>query len=404
MQKGRIACAICGAAHHHLGPHLKADHNMTEAEYTKAHPDQPTVSEELLEAVKSEAGRGHRNGPPAPADLKLELAGLNLPVHADVPAEACLEIPPHYHAPTHGKLGEDCRMALISIASGNHTYIHGSPGTGKDALVHAYAGLTRRPSAIYQVRPDADIESWFFTHGFTKNGDVYHEGSLLRQLRDGYTCADGTVVPYLVLISDFDRASKGQAEAMRLILDSISGRVMGPQGKCWPVLAGTTITATANSAGGGDETGRCISSNPIDSSIMDRFEAGIKFHDMDWRDEELICKAKYPDLLALDPSIFDQVGQATKALRAAVAKDEMYAEFSHRGVCNWLSAMRALVTWESPGARALMKRAARMGFIDKLPDSETRLMAQRLIDPHLNGGALGHGSTKHQKTGDLGDY
>ena len=400
---GRIKCAICGAAHHHLGPHLDVEHGMTVAAYVAAYPGMPTVSEELLNKAKEANGRGRRQVPPKPMDLTINLAAMKFAVDAGVPADACLGIPECYRTPTYGKLGEDVQMALIAIASGFHTYIHGGPGTGKDALPHAFAGMTRRPSEIYSVRPDADIESWFYTQGFTKDGDVWHEGSLLKQLRDGYTTTDGRTVPYLILISDFDRATKGQAEAMRLILDSIMGRVMGPMGKCYPVLEGTTIVVTANSAGGGDETGRCISSNPIDSSIMDRFQAGIKFHDMDWQDEEPICKAKFPDLVATNPALFQQIGNATKALRAAVAKDELYAEFSHRGVCNWLSACRALIKWEGPNTRALLKRSARMGFVDKLADGETRLAAQRLIDPHIKGGALDQGGGSRAGLGNLAD-
>lgn len=388
MTKGRIKCAICGAAHHHLGPHLADKHGMTIEAYQAAYPDQPTISDELLAAVKEENGRGRRQHPPKPDDLKVELCGMNFPVYGGVPEDACLDAPPCYAAPTHGKLGEDIKMALIAMASGSNLYIHGGPGTGKDAVVHAWCAMQRRPSAIYQIRPDADIESWFFTQGFTKDGDCYHEGTLLKQIRDGYLREDGTRVPYLILLSDFDRASKGQAEALRLILDSISGRVTGPQGKVYPVFPGTTFVATANSAGAGDETGRCISSNPIDASIMDRFDAGIMFHPMDWRDEEPICKAKFPDLLAYDASIFTQVGNATKALRSAIAKDDLYTEYSHRGVCAWLKAARDILKWEGPKAKALLKRAARLGFIDKMPDSETRLQAQRLVDPHLKGGSL----------------
>ena len=388
-QTTKVTCQICSFEAHHLGPHLKQAHSLTEQAYQKLHPKADTVSDTLFAYVAATNPTGKRTPPPPPQDLKVSMAGLDLPVNCDVPADACLIIPPHYAVPKYGKLGDDVKMALIAIASGHHTFIHGGPGTGKDAVVHAFVGMTRCPSAIYQVRPDADIEGWFYTQGFDREGVTWFEGPLLQQLRDGYTTENGQVVPYRILISDFDRASKAQAESMRLVLDSIGGRVMGPQGKVYPVLEGTTIIVTANSAGGGDETGRCISSNPIDASIMDRFQAGVNFHAMDWRDESEICKAKFPDLVKYDPTILDQVGNATKALRAAIEKDEIYAEFTHRGVCNWLAACQALLKWEN-NPKALLKRAARLGFLDKLPDTESRHTAQRLIDPHLKGGGLPH--------------
>ena len=43
-------------------------------------------------------------------------------------------------------------------------------------------------------------------------------------------------VRLIVLLSDFDRATKAQVETLRLILDSISGRVMSPDGRAVPVI------------------------------------------------------------------------------------------------------------------------------------------------------------------------
>ena len=387
----RVKCAICGTESHHLGEHLREEHGMTVSEYLMTYPTSSVMSDSLKKRL-DKTRKSSRAHPPTLEELKTPFAGLNLPLNLDVPLESCLSNPDAYRAPTFGALGGKVRDAVMAIASGLHTYIHGVPGTGKDALVHAYCAATRTPSEIFQVQPDTDIESWFFTQGINKEGDFWREGLLLKMLRDGYTTSSGRKIPYLILISDFDRADRSQAEALRLVMDSIKGRIMGPSGKVFSVFPGTVIVATANSAGTGDERGMCISSNPIDSSILDRFQAGVKFSPMDWRDEVKICDAKFPLLHAKFPELLTNVGRATSAIRKEIEEGKIYAEFSHRGVCNWLSSCNAILRFEPKPGKHFIMRAAALGFIDKMPDEATResirALISRALDPHVPGGTL----------------
>ena len=217
---------------------------------------------------------------------------------------------------------------------------------------------------------------------------------MLKALRDGYTTSTGRTIPYIILITDFDRATKAQAEAMRLVMDSIAGRVKGPGGVTYNVMPGTLIIVTANTAGGGDSRGRMVSANVIDGSIMDRFDRKFEFHWMDWRDEEPIVREKFPLLVERAPGVFPMVGKATAALRQAIHNDDLYAEFSHRAVCSWLGHAQDIVRVTGKVPNNLLKRAAR-AFLDGMPDPETREQAKTLIDPHLKGGALDHGDTSH---------
>jgi hypothetical protein len=198
----------------------------------------------------------------------------------------------------------------------------------------------------------------------------------------------------MILITDFDRATKEQAESMRLVMDSISGRVKGPNGVTYRVLAGTQVVVTANTAGAGDSRGRCTSSNVIDASILDRFERAYEFHWMDWRDEGVIVKEKFPILLSKASGAFDQVGRATEALRKAVQDEALYAEFSHRALCAWLGHAEDIVAVSDSVPADLLRRAFR-AVADKMPDAETRAEAVRIVDPHLRGGSLDHGNTGH---------
>jgi len=389
MKNETALCALCDHSAHWIGDHVAEVHALSVAEYEAAHGS--VASAALLASLDIDApARRHPNL----ADIRIEFAGVKPGVNVDVPADACLPLPPAYRVPAFGALATDLREAAVSLLRRRSMYVWGLPGSGKDALFHAWSNLTRTPAMIFQVEPGADIRSWFFTHEFNKEGTFWQEGELLKALRDGYTTTSGRVIPYMILITDFDRATKEQAESMRLVMDSISGRVKGPNGVTYPVLAGTQVVVTANTAGAGDSRGRCTSSNVIDASILDRFERAYEFHWMDWRDEGPIVKEKFPLLVAKAPGAFDQVGKATEALRKAVADEALYAEFSHRALCAWLGHAEDIVAVTDTVPADLLRRAFR-AVADKLPDAETRAEAIRIVDPHLRGGSLDEGSTDH---------
>ncbi len=406
MTSSPLTCAVAGCDHSEadwLGDHLAETHGIHADEYLISYPGSVIASPRLKAANEKSQGKNIRRAhPPLPVDLKYTFAGLVFPVHAGVPESACLPLPPEYRLPVRGELGKDIANALVALLMGRSMFIWGMPGTGKDALLHAWSALTRTPAIIKQVIPGSDIESWFFSRGFNEHGTHWEEGDVLRALRDGYVCPDGTRVPYMLLCSDLDRADRSQAEYMRLITDSIKGRISGPTGTVYDLLKGTRIVATANTSGGGDERGRMISANPIDGSILDRFERKFEFHGMDWRDEGPIVKAKFPVLLERAPWVFEKMGKATKALRAAISNDELHGEFSHRGLCAVLGHAEDLLvcsgnTTKVPGN--LLRKASRAWW-DGLPDSEARDKARACMDPHIKGGAVNEGNTKHIKTGD----
>jgi len=378
----RVACTLCGHKAFDLTSHLFEDHGISPIEFTGV-----VVSDAVAERLDSKLPRGRRAAP-AIADLTVEMRGFDVPVWAGVAEDACLPLPPSYRWPSAGALAKDTTEALISVLSGRHTYVWGMPGTGKDAFVHAISNLARRPAMILSIVPGRDIGPWFFTRKVDANGTGWEYGEGFRAITEGYVGSDGVRRPYIVLVTDLDRADEAQVEWLRLLLDGISGRIIGPDGKAVPVLKGTTFVATANTAGGGDERGRMVSARPMDGSILDRFQRKFQFHYMEWSDEEPIARAKFPTLVAKLPEAFAQMGECVKVLRDAVERQTLYAEFSHRGVCAVLGHAEDIISLS--GGRVpsnLMKRAFR-AWTDGLPDEQTRLEAHRLIDPHLKGGGL----------------
>jgi len=397
----KLVCQVSGCKHtaaDWLGDHLVETHGMSVDAYLADHPGAKVVSKRLTTAHAKAMGTNIRRAhPPKPSDLTVEFAGMVFKVNVGVPAEVCLPCPPNYKLPRFGELGKDAANALVALFMLRSLYIWGQPGTGKDALFHAWSALTRTPGIIKQVIPGTDIEAWFFSRAFDEKGTHWEEGDVLLALRDGYPCADGTRVPYMLLCSDLDRADRSQAEYLRLITDSIQGRISGPTGTVHKVLSGTRVVATGNTAGGGDERGRMISANPLDASILDRIERKFEFHQMDWRDEEPIVRAKYPILAERAPWVFPKMGKATKALRAAITADELHAEFSHRGLCAVLGHAQDLLVCSGSLNKVpdnLLRKGARAWW-DGLPDSDNRAKARSCMDAHIKGGAVNEGSKGH---------
>lgn len=394
-----ITCQECQAqVKDYLGDHLLEAHNMAVPEYVAKYPGAVTVSDRLWAKFTKKTKNIKREHPPAPEELVVRLSGAEFPVNHDVPESACLPMPDHYKIPSHGALGEDVVHVLVALKCHRSIYLWGLPGSGKDALLHAWSYLTRTPAIIRQVKPGTDIEAWFFSRAFNKQGTYWEEGQVLKALRDGYVTADGRVVPYLILITDFDRADREQAEHLRLITDSIQGRVDGPAGSIYPVQEGTIIVATANTMGGGDERGRMISANPLDASLLDRFERKFEFHWMDWKDEEVIIKNKFPILLHKAPSILEKMKQVTEKLRETILNGDLHAEFSHRALCDILGHAQDVMMVSAKLDKRLLKWAVRT-WVDGLPDEDNRQAARNIMDPKI--GMLNEGDTSHIGKGSL---
>jgi len=402
--KHHVTCQVPGCGEEVkdlLTQHLLDKHGMTVTEYLVAHPGATVASARTMACGRQTPKPQH---PPDPNKLLVTMAEIPFHVNPDVPSSACLPLPAHYRVPQYGALGEDVEHALTALAFRRSLYIWGLPGSGKDALLHAWSSMTRTPSILRQIRPGADIEGWFFSRAFNDKGTYWEEGDVLEALRDGYKTETGRVIPYMVLLTDFDRAEKEQAESVRLIADSIQGRIDGPGGKTYPVLNGTIITATANTAGGGDERGRMISANLLDGSLMDRWQRRFQFHWMDWRDEEPIIKSKFPLLNEVyEEGYLEKFRDVTKVLRDAILDDQLMGEFSHRGLCSILGHATDILHLTLARGEVnqngqpklptdLFKKAVR-AWIDGIPDRENRDNARTMMDPVM--GLLPTGNLDH---------
>lgn len=375
-----IECAVCNTKVSNLADHIREAHNMSLAEYAEKHPKAPLGEHE------ASFDKGVKRSLP-PEEPVVKLWGLPFKVNTKVPASACLPMPSKYRCPSTGDQGKVATNLAVSLYHGRSSYLWGLPGSGKDALFHYFSQATRRPGLFKQMVPGTDIESWFFTRSFDSQGTSWDEGEVLKALRDGYVCEDGTRVPYMVLISDIDRADRSQAEYFRLILDSIDGRVNGPQGKVYDVLPGTLIVATANTSGGGDARGRMISANPIDGSILDRFDRVYEFPYLEWTEEMSILKEKFPLMANVDSStktrwFWDPLGRVVETLRKAVTDQMLHGEFTHRSLCTVLGHGEDLLAHFQVRKPVSFVDQVFSVWSNRLPDDDARKFVRSVLDPH----------------------
>tara|TARA_Y100000310_G_scaffold345115_1_gene461885 strand:+ start:1387 stop:2628 length:1242 start_codon:yes stop_codon:yes gene_type:complete len=397
--QARPSCALCGHEAHWLGDHLLEAHGLTAQEYVRLHPDAPTMSEVARTRFEDAAKGSRRSSAPLPADLRVKIFGLDLEVDGLMSDAHCLMTPPAYRFATKGRARKALKRALIAIQSRRHTYITGMPGTGKDAFVGAISGMLRKPAVAVNIIPGKDISPWFYKLSINKDGDYWSYGVIWKLATEGVLGRDGVRRPAIIVITDIDRADPAQAEWLRLLMDSTQGRIVGPEGDVVPVFPGTTVVATANTTGAGDERGRMVSAGCLDASILDRFQRVFRFEYLAWEDEKAIVTEKFPLLAERAPDLLEQVGRACVTLRDSIEKDELYGEFSHRGLCDVLGHAEDIIRMTGRIPSNLAKEAF-IAWLDGLPDSDNRLVAKRLIDPHLSGGALDDSYHAEEETED----
>jgi len=397
----KVRCEIDGDEVHLLATHLAEKHGMSVEDYQEEYPGAPVESAEVTRRHAAWSTKLRRQRAPEPEELRVRIGEVDFPVNWDVPEDACLPLPAHYRLPVSGDLGNDVRRALRYMRAGRSTWIWGSTGAGKDALPSAVCAMTRTPSAVFPISPDVDIMAWFYDKTLTQIGSGWEYGELFRALVDGYVSpTSGRHVPMLVLLSDFDRAGRSQAEAIRLVADSIQGRVKGPRGDTHPVLPGTRIVITANTMGGGDATGKCISANVLDSSIINRIERKVQFHQLSWADEEPIVRAKFALFVERCGHMLGEVGKATAALRKAVEAQNLYGEFGHRDLCAWIGDCEDILRYSVAPPPDLLRQGF-MSYADGLPDEQNRNQALTLVDAYLKGGGLPRGKVVGVKEEEL---
>ena len=386
----RVPCAVAGCGHksHSLLDHIKEAHGLSVADYCGKHPGAATVSQALIDGVKAKRKGTRRTAAPAVTSLTLDMMGETVRVNHQIAEGQCLPLPEGYAFPRKGKAKAALLEVVECLSDGDSVFFWGPAGTGKDAVMSAYSAMTRTPGLIYTFTSGTDVKRWFYSREIDSEGTAWSYGTLWNALVHGITGRDGKQYPALIVFSDVDRGTADQLEEFRLMLDTTSKRLVGPTGEVHTILPGTRFAFTANSCGSGDDTGR-MSSRAMDASLLDRMGAFVEAHYMDWSDEADILRSKFPEVAAAAPLLFDELGQAVSNIRKAIDGThdsyEIEGDLTHRGICEILRACTRKHRRGTPVDR-LLKTGFRV-WLARL-DRDNRLVAKRLIDACVTGGAF----------------
>jgi len=166
--------------------------------------------------------------------------------------------------------------SFCMLATKVHTYIQGVAGSGKDTIVEQLCAEFRIPFKAFAFKDGINANNWVCRTELrsTANGgteSVVSDGELAKAVK-GFTAKDGKVYPYVILLSDMDRARPQDLEILRnaLQLGNSAYLIDNVRGGAIPVLPGTIFIATGNTGVDGDPNGTMIA-NPIDASIINRF-------------------------------------------------------------------------------------------------------------------------------------
>lgn len=403
-----LRCAICGHQDpHDLIGHIVQTHGISVEKYAERFPEDLYESP-MMKSIWDEYTKDVDRTPVLGGTYSTTFHGFEVEINLDVPVESCANLPPFYVFPQKAEANKQALRIVRYLVEGRSVWIYGVPGIGKDAIVHYLSASIRKPFRFFSIQPEAKIQDWFWSLGFKDGESTWIEGALLKALRDGYRDATGKVHPYLILLSDLDRATPAQIERLRTLLDTDEKRVPLPSGEYASILPGTTIVATANTMGEGDETGRIVSARRVDSSILNRFECKVQMVSPEWSDLLRIMRRSHENEITQLESygLLGSLQNATTALQKACEDGTLYGEFSLRDLRNVLNEFRSLcacmkITTSSPSPTKILFESFDV-YLDGLGTKTSRDAARQLIAPHFEITTLWTGTMNDITTTELG--
>ena len=171
-----------------------------------------------------------------------------------------------------------------ALNTGENVWVFGPAGLGKNIYFREYAARTGRPTLEISFKEGASATSTIRRQDLRPQdgvvASVFEDGMLAKACKGVQIERGGEVItiPSLIVLSDADRYSGEDMEAIREALEIAtgSGYLTCPiTGELIPVAKGTQFVATANSGVDGDPSGGMLT-NPIDASIGNRFGIGVQ--------------------------------------------------------------------------------------------------------------------------------
>jgi MoxR-like ATPase len=378
--------AVCsdGEEKHGLAEHIKKKHHLSPRAYLDKHGHTSTLfGGKVFEKFYSR--EVERKGNMAQRKC-ITVGSIDLRARPGKPAARPAR--PNYHYPKKGKAGRACERVARATKFGNSIYLYGPAGTGKSDLFRTLAHDLNMNFELYPMHENLDPALYIGQMGVVVDEETgqsvtkFVPGRLLLDIQ-GRIGPDGVRRAVMIGVDDIDRAPAEHHEIFRHILDGAQEIFVPELGKSIPVFEGTTIVATANSRGRGDETGFFSSVKAMDDSMLDRFDRFIEYHYLEEDEEKKILKAKFPYLVNNAPRAFEYVMTICSTLRHMIVNREVHFAFSHRRLTDWLQSIKELVIENGGAFDKKMVGKASLDWLERF-DADTRAtVVQRTLQAYL---------------------
>ena len=297
-----ITCALCGAAIHHGGHHLKTEHpELSLDDYRAQFPDAPLVSKIMQAKIEEHQMKmqmqtasvttlpvSEVRHPMADlfglGDHPLALNAKGEQTHVTVLGQH------HYQAmvpdrdPGYVFDVDMLKTALFALETNIPLYLWGYHGTGKSTLWERVCSYTNRPLDRVQHTLNM-VESDVVGDWRAKDGDTYFDlGPLPLAMLHGWT----------FLADEYDRAPPGVIALYQAVLEGkpLVIKEAPPEHRVIRPHKNFRFCATGNTNGSGDETGLYSGTLIQDAASYSRFGVTMRVKYMEPEAEQALLMAK----------------------------------------------------------------------------------------------------------------
>lgn len=226
------------------------------------------------------------------------------------------------------------RRILRNIRSQKPTWIHGPSGCGKTELVSQVACRLKRQCHVLSMGEETSIRELLGTFelvpGESGTKTRFKYGSLTAVMQEPHA---------IIVLDEFNMAPSTVAAQFNRLLET--GEIKIPEtGEVVKAAEGVCFFVTANTAGGGDESGLYAGSQIQNGATRSRF-AGLRVTYMDPKEEVKILRKAYP---RLDASVENPASKKTTSelmvqtaglIRGLVEERQVSLPFTVRNLLEW---------------------------------------------------------------------
>lgn len=217
------------------------------------------------------------------------------------------------------------RRFLGAVRLGKSLWLWGPAGSGKTELAVQIGLRLHRPVPVISFSEESSLRDLLGTWKLANQETSWSPGALAQAV---------TQPGSIVVLDEVNMAPSGVLAALNSLLQRRE-IVINETGETITVAPGVIFVATANTAGGADETGLYAGSQIMNGATRSRF-SGLKLDYLDAESEAEIIRRKFPDLLKMfDEDPAPKMVETGRMIRSIADEGRVSLPFSVRQLLAW---------------------------------------------------------------------